>query len=70
MAIYRTTEGDTVDYICWKYYGSQVGATEKVLLANPGLADKGVVLPVGIMVALPAIRAAESGGASLIRLWD
>lgn len=66
---YRTSDGDTVDYIAWKYYGTQDGrVVEQVLDANPGLADNGPVLSAGIMVELPDIEleAVEQ----VVRLWD
>ena len=69
MNTYLTSDGDTVDYICWKYYGQQSGAVELVLEANPGLADLGVVLPANTPVNLPELPdpAAE---AQPLRLWD
>lgn len=38
---------DTVDAMCWRYYGRTDGVTEKVLAANPGLSAIGPVLPHG-----------------------
>lgn len=43
----RTLQGDTVDAICWRFYGRTTGMTEAVLLANPNLAERGAVLPAG-----------------------
>lgn len=69
MVRYQTSEGDTLDYICWKFYGQQSGAVELVLEANPGLADLGEVLPLNTGVILPTlpIPAVE---AQPLRLWD
>jgi len=50
---YRTKDGDTLDAICWKYYGAQGGAVEIVLEANPRLADMGPELPSGVIITLP-----------------
>lgn len=50
---YLTREGDTVDYICWKFYGQQSGAVELVLDANRALADRGPLLPAGLTIVLP-----------------
>lgn len=68
-ARYLTSQGDTLDYICWKYYGVQSGAVEAVLVANPGLADLGIVLPTNTEIALPELvkPALEE---QPIRLWD
>lgn len=42
---YVLRAGDRLDRICWQYYGSLDGTLEKVLEANPGLADLGPVVP-------------------------
>lgn len=66
---YRTSDGDTADYIAWKYYGTQDGqVVEQMLDANPGLSDLGPVLPAGILVNLPDIKPATA--AQGVRLWD
>lgn len=70
QAKYTTRQGDTVDYICWRHYGSERGGTtEAVLEANIGLAERGTVLPAGLAVVLPAI-AAPAKTEKLIQLWD
>ncbi|RHW21687.1 tail protein X [Pseudomonas jilinensis] len=64
----RALQNDTVDAICWRYYGRTAGVTEAVLEANPGLADQGAVLPMGYLVTLPdQPRQAEQ---QAINLWD
>lgn len=66
---YRTSDGDTADYIAWKQYGSQDGQiVEQLLEANPGLADLGPVLPAGVLITLPDITPATDTTA--VRLWD
>lgn len=65
---YLTSDGDTADYIAWKYYGTQTGRVlEQLLQANPGLADRGPVLPAGLTITLPDIvlETAAQG----VRLW-
>lgn len=55
-ATYTSRDGDTVDYVCYKYYGTTASLqTETVLAANPGLAALGPVLPMGVVIALPDI---------------
>ncbi|MHA3560902.1 tail protein X [Yersinia enterocolitica] len=51
---------DTVDAMCWRYYGRTEGVTEKVLAANPGLADIGPTLPHGYPVEMPEVSAATT----------
>lgn len=56
MATYITKDGDTVDYIAWKFYGHQDRQTvEQVLEANHGLADYGAALPPNLRVELPEL---------------
>lgn len=63
------SDGDTVDYIVWRAYGTQEGrAVERVLDANPGLADLGATLPAGTLVTLPDID--TKAEAASVRLWD
>ncbi|CNE48253.1 MULTISPECIES: tail protein X [Yersinia] len=59
---------DTLDAMCWRYYGRTEGVTEKVLAANPGLADIGPVLPHGFPVEMPEVRAATT--TQTLQLWD
>lgn len=68
-ATYITSEGDTVDAVAWKFYGSTANrVTEQVLEANAGLADYGEELPAGLSVILPDIeQPAQQQG---VRLWD
>ena len=69
MQTYITKDGDTADYIAWKYYGNQdAGTVETLLVANKGLADRGPVLPAGLVINLPEIKApATTQG---VKLWD
>ena len=49
-------DGDRLDLLCWKHYGSLVGrVVEAVLEANPGLA-MAQTLNAGQSVNLPAIE--------------
>jgi phage tail protein X len=66
---YRTSIGDTADFIAWKQYGTQSGrVVEQLLDANPGLADYGPELPAGVLVTLPDIQL--EAAATVVRLWD
>lgn len=53
--VYHTAQGDTIDSICYKYYGNQSGTVEVVMDHNKHLADLGIVLPIGTRIELPAI---------------
>ncbi len=69
MAIVIANQGDTVDAICWRYYGRTAGVTEAVLDANPGLADLGPVIPHGTAVTLPD-AAPQAEQRQVVNLWD
>ncbi len=66
---YVTRDGDTVDEIAWKVYGSTSNHEVEVMLtANHGLAAYGPILPAGLTITLPEITAStQSKG---LRLWD
>lgn len=59
---------DTVDALCWRYYGRTEGVTEAVYQANPGLAELGPVLPTGHCLELPNTTAPAQQ--NIIQLWD
>ena len=65
----RSMQGDTVDLMCWRYYGRTDGTVEAVLEANAGLADLGTVLPLGTVVEMPDLTTVEST-APLLQLFD
>ncbi len=60
---------DTVDEICWRVYGRSSGVVEKVLEANPKLAELGAFLPIGTEVILPDIETPQQIKQT-IQLWD
>jgi phage tail protein X len=68
MTRYRTTDGDTLDWICWKHYGRASGAVETVLAANPGLSARGAVYDAGMEIILPDITPPPQR--KMIRLWE
>ncbi|ECS0629983.1 tail protein X [Salmonella enterica] len=63
----KALEGDTVDLLCFRHYGSTQGVTEKVLAANPGLSNR-VFLTPGQMVEMPE-QVPEKRRES-VQLWD
>ncbi len=69
MTTVIANQGDTVDAICWRYYGRTAGVTEAVLAANPGLADLGPVIPHGTAVTLPD-AAPQAEQRQVVNLWD
>lgn len=69
MQTYIASAGDTVDYIAWRVYERQdARVVERLLEANPGLADHGPKLPAGTIVTLPELDAKTER--ATVRLWD
>jgi phage tail protein X len=65
MVRYTTKEGDVLDWICWKHYGT-TAVLEQILAANPDLIDE--KLPAGMIVKLPYITSIKSK--KEIKLWS
>jgi phage tail protein X len=55
MAKYITQNGDMLDHICFKYYGT-TEVVNKVLEANRELAKLGAILPANIEIELPDLE--------------
>lgn len=68
MINYTTKDGDVLDAICWKYYGSTVGTVEKVLETNRHLAELGSVFVAGVKIILPDLTPEEESES--ISLWS
>lgn len=69
MATYYTRQNEMIDVICRRVYGEESGFVEKVLDANPGLADLPAPLPMGTRILLPDFPR-ESKSVKLVALWD
>lgn len=54
---YTAMGGERLDQVAHAIYGAQVGVVEALLYVNPGLADAGLELPVGTVIALPELVA-------------
>ena len=67
-AIYITSLHDALDLICARHYGRQAGAVERVLAANPDIAEVAHRLPAGLEITLPNI--VDSAGQQAVKLWD
>lgn len=67
-AYFHSENGDTVDRIVWAHYGrTSPRIVERVLEANPGLAELGPVLPVGVRIRLPVFE--DPAAVEAVRLW-
>lgn len=67
---YTTADGDMLDEIAWKYYGTtDAGQVESILVANPNLADLGPVFAAGVIIVLPDASSAAQTTQG-VKLWD
>lgn len=64
-----TQQDETVDALCHRV-GLGSGHVEEVYTLNRGLATLGPVLPMGIVVYLPANVGPKRIETALINLWD
>ncbi|MGM1347739.1 tail protein X [Serratia liquefaciens] len=62
----RAMQGDTLDLLCQRHYGTTQGVTEAVLAANPGIAEQ-IFLTPGQVVELPEID--RSAQQEAVQLW-
>lgn len=49
----RTCDGDVLDTLCYRVYGSLQGTVEAVYEANPGLAAQPQPFPAGVEIVMP-----------------
>ena len=63
----KALQGDTVDLLCQRYYGTTQGVTEIVLAANKALAGQ-ILLDAGQVVELPDISTAATK--ETVQLWS
>lgn len=66
--IYITKDGDVLDAICQKYYGSTSGVVEKVIEANRHLELEADIFIAGIKILLPEITPDQE--TETIKLWS
>ena len=64
-----TRNGELLDQICRRAYGSEHGTVEMVLAFNTGLADVLPVLPEGLLIILPPAPAPNKRLAATLDLW-
>ncbi|WP_295985275.1 tail protein X [uncultured Variovorax sp.] len=64
-----TQQHDTVDLLCLRHLGATAGVTEATYRMNPGLADRGPILPIGLAVVLPDLPA-NAARIDTVQLWD
>jgi phage tail protein X len=65
---YITSEHDALDLICARHYGTEAGAVEQVLQANPEISDVAHRLPSGLAISLPDLTSSEAQ--QTLKLWD
>ncbi|WP_338509444.1 tail protein X [Burkholderia gladioli] len=63
--ILRTSEGNVLDTLCYRVYGTLQGTVEAVYEANPGLAAMPQPFASGIEIVMPDIEAPRDETVSL-----
>lgn len=63
-------QGDTLDGLLWRERQLGPSALPGVLIANPGLAKLGAVLPIGTLVVVPPAAAEAPRIRKTVNLWD
>ena len=66
MITYITKEGDVLDWIVWKHYGT-ISVLGQVIKANPHVTDE--VLHAGMVIKLPYIEAVQKAD-NEVKLWS
>ncbi|RKT99033.1 phage tail protein [Burkholderia sp. Nafp2/4-1b] len=65
--ILSTCEGDVLDTLCYRVYGSLRGTVEAVYDANPGLAAKSQPFEAGVRIVMPELERPRDES---IQLWS
>lgn len=69
MTRYVTTRDNRLDDLVDRLMGTaEDGAVEAVLVANPGLASLGPVIPLGTLIVVPDLPAKSNAG--YVRAWE
>ncbi len=69
MILYTSKDGDILDAICFKYYGTTANQiVEKVLAANRQLADLDATFVAGTRIVLPDLIPGEKSES--VKLWS
>ncbi len=66
---YRTVQGETLDLICHRHYGTSHLTTEIVMQANSELAEQGLIIAENTLIELPEITS-TTPVKKTIQLWD
>lgn len=67
---YQTRQGDVLDEIAFRFYGTLDGRTvERLLEANPGLSEHPTRLPAGLLIDLVELPR-PAAGTKVVKLWD
>ena len=67
---YVTQQGDMVDAIALRIYGTKIGTAELVYAANRGLVVLGPILDEGITIRLPVLSPKPAPARKTFKLWD
>ena len=66
MVTYITKDGDVLDWIVWKHYGT-MSALEQVMKSNPNVTEE--ILSAGTVIKLPYVEATQKID-NEVKLWS
>lgn len=61
-------QNQTLDDVCYAYYGKTQAIVEQVLNANQGLCELGPIVPAGTTIVMPEIT--SQAKTKTINVWD
>lgn len=71
MTQYQTKDGDTVDYVAYKFYGNTKNEiVEQIYELNPHLFDHPPLLPENLIIELPKKKVSTTVSNKKVKLWD
>ena len=68
MNEHTVVTAERLDQLARRLFGTPSGYVEAILDLNPGLAEEGLILPVGRVIKVPR-EAPAATGTEVIRLW-
>lgn len=67
---YVTKDGDSLDLICYDYYGKiNIATLQKIMDLNPFISSHSPILEAGFFLRLP-VEPEPGGGRAAVKLWN
>ena len=66
----RSSKGDTLDALIYRYLGSSAGYVEQAFELNPHIAAFDAELPAGTVITLPESTGNTDATSNTVSLWE